>query len=70
MISWIDEVKGNNWFVQGRRLHEFLGRLNFVARVLTWIKPFLSPIFAFSAVLKKGTVARLPEMVHLSLLFI
>ena len=70
VISWIDEVKGNNWFVQGRRLHEFLGRLNFVARVLTWIRPFLSPIFAFNAVLKKGTVARLPEMVHLSLLFI
>ena len=70
VMCWIDEVKGNNWFVQGRRLHEFLGRLNFVARVLTWIKPFLSPIFAFNAVLRKGTVARLPEMVHLSLLFI
>ena len=70
VIGWIDEVKSNNWFVQGRRLHGFLGRLNFVARVLTWIKPFLSPIFAFNAVLKKGTVARLPEMVHLSLLFI
>ena len=70
VLGWIGEVKGNNWFVQGRRLHEFLGRLNFVARVLTWIKPFLAPIYAFNAVLKRGTVARLPEMVYLTLIFI
>ena len=70
VLGWIEEVKGNNWFVQGRRLHEFLGRLNFVARVLTWIKPFLAPIYAFNAVLKRGTVARLPEMVYLTLIFI
>ena len=70
VIGWIDECEGRNWFVVGRRFSEFLGRLNFVARLLTWVKPFLAPLFAFNAAIHRGTAARIPEMVHLSLLFI
>ena len=31
-----------------------VGRLNFVARLLNWIRPFLAPLFAFNAVLRRA----------------
>ena len=70
VLTWIEEVERNNWMVTGRRFSEFLGRLNFVARLLSWIRPFLSPLFAFNAVLHRSTVARVPEMVYISLMFV
>ena len=70
VLTWIEEVERNNWMVTGRRFSEFLGRLNFVARLLSWIRPFLSPLFAFNAVLHRSTVARVPEMVFISLMFV
>ena len=70
VTDWIDNAEASNWFVTGRRFGEFLGRLNFVSRVLTWVKPFLAPLYAFDAVLRKGTVARIPEMVFIALLYI
>lgn len=57
-----------------RQLHrsfaEFLGRLGFVSQLLIWMKPHLSPLYAWSAVVSPGTVGRLPEMVILTLRFI
>ena len=70
VLDWIDNAQANNRFITGRRFAEFLGRLNFVSRVLTWIKPFLAPLYAFDAVLQKGAVARIPEMVFVSLMYI
>ena len=38
VTDWIGSVEANNWFVTGRRCFaQFLGRLNFVSRVLTWV---------------------------------
>ena len=62
ILEWIEGAEKNNWYITGRRFSEFLGRLNFVARLLSWIRPFLAPLFAFNAVLHRGTVARLPAM--------
>ena len=70
VTDWIDSAEANNWYVTGRRFAEFLGRLNFVSRVLTWVKPFLAPLYAFDAVLQKGTVARIPELVFVALHYI
>ena len=70
IVEWIDKAEGSGWFATGRRFSEFLGRLNFVGRLLTWLRPFLAPLFSFNAVLHRGTVARMPAMVHLSLLYI
>ena len=67
VLTWIEEVERNNWMVTGRRFSEFLGRLK---RLLSWIRPFLSPLFAFNAVLHRSTVARVPEMVYISLMFV
>ena len=70
VIEWINEVERGRWFVTGRRFSEFLGRLNFVARLLGWIRPFLAPLFAFNSVLRRSTVARMPELAHISLVYI
>ena len=70
VTDWIDSAEADNWYVTGRRFAEFLGRLNVVSRVLTWVKPFLAPLYAFDAVLQKGTVARIPELVFVALHYI
>ena len=69
IVEWIDRVEADGWMVSGRRLVEFTGRLNFVTRMITWLKPFLAPLFAWNGVLSRSTVARLPEMVMLVLRF-
>ena len=66
VLEWIESAEKNNWYVTGRGFSEFLRRLNFVAR----IRPFLAPLFAFNAVLHRGTVARLPAMAFISLRYI
>ena len=53
-----------------REFSEFLGRLGFVAQLLTWLKPHLSPLFAWSAVASPGLVGRLPDTVILTLYYI
>ena len=70
VINWINDAERNGWMVQGRSFIEFTGRLSFVARVVTWIKPFLAPLFAWTAVLARGTVTRVPTLVFISLKFL
>ncbi|CAE7301293.1 unnamed protein product, partial [Symbiodinium sp. CCMP2456] len=70
IIGWIDDCEAGGWMIAGRRLTEFTGRLNFVARLLLWIRPFLAPLFSFQAVLNRGTVARAPTMVCIALTFL
>ena len=53
----------------GRQLIEFIGRLNFVTRMLAWMKPFLAPLYAWQSAIGRGTVAQLPDMVVLVLRF-
>ena len=48
ILSWIDSLEENGWMVQGRAFIEFTGRMSFVARVVTWLKPFRAPLFSWS----------------------
>ena len=70
VINWISEAEKNGWMVQGRAFIEFTGRMSFIARVVTWIKPFLAPLFAWSSVLARGTVTRVPTLVFIALKFL
>ena len=70
VIEWIDSLERHGFQTTGRAFVEFVGRANFIARVLTWMKPFRAPLFAFSAVLGRGTCARVPEMAFVSLRYI
>ena len=53
-----------------RRFNEFVGRLGFVARVLVWLKPFMAPLYAWSSVLDRISVATAPRLVSLVLRFL
>ena len=63
IVEWIDRAETANWVITGRGLSELVGRLNFVTRLLTWLKPFLAPLFAWSNALSRSTAAQAPEMV-------
>eukprot|EP00435_Cladocopium_sp_Y103_P055965 s367_g18.t1 len=70
LLSWIAKAKQDKYVVQAREFAEFLGRLGFVAQLLIWMKPHLSPLFAWASVTAKGTVGRLPDTVILTLEYI
>ena len=67
--DWIDKRLGDGGLL-GRDLKSALGRLVFVAGALQHVRPFLGPIFAWSAVLKGGTYAEMPAAVALLLQFV
>ena len=46
VIQWINGVEQQGWMVLGRSFVEFTGRMSFVARVVTWLKPLLAPLFS------------------------
>ena len=68
--EWIARVDASKYVVQTREFAEFLGRLGFVAQLLTWMKAHLSPLFSWAAATSSGTVAKLPETVILSLKYL
>ena len=70
ICEWVTEVVKSRFVVSVRRFNEFLGRLGFVARVVYWIKPHLAPLYAWSSVASKSHVAKLPDTVILTLLYL
>ena len=70
LLNWIRALEEKRYVVPAREFSEFLGRLGFVAQLLTWLKPHLSPLFAWSAVASPGLVGRLPDTVILTLHYI
>ena len=56
--------------VTGRELKAALGRLAFVSGALWHVRPFLGPIFSWSAMLTAGTFAALPDAVVILLDYI
>ena len=70
IIDWIDRAKANRYVIQAHDFAEFLGRLGFIAQLLVWLKPHLSPLFSWAAVTAAGTVCRLPDTVILTLQYI
>ena len=70
LLNFIREMAQSKYVISMRRFAEFLGRMAFVARVVIWLKPCLSPLYSWSAALDKGTVATAPKLVRLILHFI
>eukprot|EP00435_Cladocopium_sp_Y103_P050988 s1843_g15.t1 len=70
LMSWIKDVRTNRYVVTARDFAEFLGRLGFISQLITWLKPRLAPLFAWSAVTAKGTVGRLPDTIIITLEYI
>jgi hypothetical protein len=68
--DWIVAASERRYVVVTRDFAEFLGRLGFVAQLLVWMKPYLSPLYAWSAATISSTVAKLPDTVFLTLKYI
>lgn len=68
--TWFSSLVDKRFTVANRNFVEYLGRLNFVAQVLIWLKPHLAPLFAWAAATASGTVLRLPDTVVFTLYFI
>lgn len=56
--------------IVGRDLKSALGRFSFVAGALPHVRPFLGPLFAWSAVLAGGTFAKFPDAVRILLEYV
>ena len=56
--------------ILGRDLKSALGRFSFVAGALPHVRPFLGPLFAWSAVLAGGTFAKFPDAVRILLEYV
>ena len=70
LIGYVDATEESNLMVQMRHFEEFVGRLSFVSRVLVWLKPHLSPLFAWKSAVPSGSALVVPDMVWLVMLFI
>ena len=70
LTKWIRSAEEKRFVVVTRDFAEFLGRLGFVAQLLVWLKPHLAPLFAWSAATSASTVAKLPEVVILTLKYL
>ena len=68
--DWIIKAEEKRHVVVTRDFSEFLGRLGFVSQLLVWMKPHLSPLYAWSAATGSSTVAKLPDTVILTLKYI
>eukprot|EP00913_Durusdinium_trenchii_P018268 g17163.t1 len=67
--GWID-TKLEQGGVLGRELKSVLGRLSFVAGALRHVRPFLAPLFSWSATLAGGTFAKFPDAVIILLEYV
>ena len=56
--------------VVGRELKSVLGRLSFVAGALRHVRPFLAPLFSWSASMAPGTFSKFPDAVVILLEFV
>ena len=68
--DWIVAASEKRYVVVTRDFAEFLGRLGFVAQLLVWMRPHLSPLYAWSAATNASTVAKLPDTVILTLKYL
>ena len=69
ILSWVRD-KLQQGGVVGRELKSVLGRLSFVAGALRHVRPFLAPLFAWSATLAGGTFAKFPDAVIILLEYV
>ena len=67
--DWMDKHLASGG-VLGRDLKSALGRFSFVAGALHHVRPFLGPLFAWSARLSPGTFARFPDAVRVLLEYV
>eukprot|EP00435_Cladocopium_sp_Y103_P061932 s382_g23.t1 len=69
MLDWLEKHEASGGIL-GRDLKSALGRFGFVAGALQHVRPFLGPIFAWSARLAPGTYAKFPDAIQILLRYV
>eukprot|EP00435_Cladocopium_sp_Y103_P051934 s391_g16.t1 len=69
MLDWLERHEASGGIL-GRDLKSALGRFGFVAGALQHVRPFLGPIFAWSARLAPGTYAKFPDAIQILLKYV
>jgi hypothetical protein len=69
VLQWAREIADEN-LVLVRKVAQGLGRLCFASGVLSWIKPFLAPLFAWTSAAPQGATLPLPKMCRMVLLWV
>ncbi|CAE8607179.1 unnamed protein product, partial [Polarella glacialis] len=69
LTRWAGQVHQDG-MADMRRFAEALGRMGFATHVLLWAKPFLAPLYAWSAAAPSEATIRVPKMIRLTLLFL
>ena len=69
VLEWIEKHLAAQGVV-GRDLRSALGRFGFVAGALPHVRPFLGPLYGWSAVLGAGTFAKWPDALQVLLEFV
>ena len=70
LVAFIDEVTRCKFTVSMRRFGEFLGRLEFAARIFPWLKAHLASLYSWAAPVDRSTVATVLKLFRLVLKFI
>ena len=70
LVKWINTAAEKKFVVVTREFSEFLGRLGFVSQLLVWLKPHLSPLYAWASATSGSTVAKLPDAVIMTLTYL
>ena len=64
VVGWIQR-KLQEGGATGREMRSALGRFSFVAGALHHVRPFLGPLFAWTAMIAMGTYTQFPDAVKI-----
>ena len=69
MLDWFEKYEKSGGIL-GRDMKSALGRFGFVAGALQHVRPFLGPMFAWSAQLSPGTYAKFPDAIKILMKYV
>ncbi|CAJ1363105.1 unnamed protein product, partial [Effrenium voratum] len=70
VLKQVEIYERDKFLIHMRRFQEFLGRLGFTAQALVWLRPFLAPLYAWSAAISHKSTLPAPALVQLVLRYI
>ena len=69
LMEWFEKYEKSGGIL-GRDMKSALGRFGFVAGALQHVRPFLGPMFAWSARLAPGTYAKFPDAIKIMMEYV
>ena len=70
ILQQVEIYERDGYLIHMRRFQEFVGRLGFMAQALVWMRPFLAPMYAWSAAVSHKSTLPAPVLVRLVLRYV